>query len=176
MSECCIALFRGDGVDWEKVSCVAVVTAELDPALAVSGEREDLRLYRDLEAACCCHNDDFQSAHWERQLILAADPSMRPRTVYKPRHVRTKQLRPYYLPFLDSKCVLLKGHKQTWFACLNMHCKIQTHPWVLSNTEQTFTFKSSHLSTHLGWHPGCERYFLNSWDLHKFFLYCTEAF
>lgn len=149
MSECCIALFGGDGVDWEKVSCVAVVTAELDPALAVSGEREDLRLYRDLETACCCHNDDLQSAHWEQWLISAADPWIRPHALYKPRRVRTKQLRPYYLypDELDSKCVLLiqLRHKQTWCTCLNTHYKIQTHPWVFSNTQQTSTPQSSHI-------------------------------
>lgn len=122
--ECCFALFWGDGVDWEKVSCVAVVTAELDPALAVSGEREDLRLYRDLETACCCHSDDLQSAHWEQRLISVAVPWTRPHALYKPRRVRTKQLRPYYLysDGWDSKCVLLTQLrlKQTWRACLNM--------------------------------------------------------
>lgn len=62
MSECSIALFGGDEVDGEKVSCVAVETAQLDPVLAVPGDREDLKLHTDLETACCCHNDDLQRA------------------------------------------------------------------------------------------------------------------
>lgn len=179
MSEYCISLFGGDGVDWEKVSCVAVVTTELDPALAVSGEREDLRLYRDLETARCCHNDDLQSAHWERQLISEADPWMRPRTVYKPRHVRTKQLRLCYLPFWwwDLKCVLLiKLKAQTNMVYMYyMHYKIQTHPWVLSNTQQTSTLKSSRIE-YTGCQFDCRKYTLISRDLNKFFLYRTEAF